>query len=80
MKPSDYVRRQTRFLRVSPRKARTARGAPRLNRILMWGSDYPHPEGIDNPLDTFEFTKPEPRHPPGERPVRGNAAALLQRA
>jgi predicted TIM-barrel fold metal-dependent hydrolase len=52
MKPSDYFRRNV-FLGAScmPRREVEMRGAIGIGNI-MWGSDYPHPEG------TWPYTRP----------------------
>jgi predicted TIM-barrel fold metal-dependent hydrolase len=80
MKPSDYVRRQARFsvfAEEGPVQLSDRLGS---NELLMWGSDYPHPEGIDNPLDTFE-SQARAKGTALENGLYGeNAAALLRLA
>ena len=77
MPPSAYVTRQVRvaaFPFESP--ARLVRQA---GELFMFGSDYPHPEGVPRPLE--EFTAAYGAGP-SEAPAffAGNAAWLLGRA
>jgi hypothetical protein len=54
MEPSGYIRRQVRlgvFPEDNPVELSSRLGS---NDMLMWGGDYPHPEGYNDPLNTFE--------------------------
>lgn len=56
LKPSEYVTRQVRF-GVFPEEnpvELSKRIGP--NNVLMWGGDYPHPEGYADSLTTYERT------------------------
>lgn len=51
MRPSDYFRRQVRV--ASFGFERPARLAASAGDLFMFGSDWPHPEGLRRPLDDF---------------------------
>jgi predicted TIM-barrel fold metal-dependent hydrolase len=55
MRPSDYVRRQIKFSPFAgePLGWIIENAGPEL---LVFGSDYPHPEGTSNPIAKFEAT------------------------
>ena len=55
MRPSDYVRRQIKFSPFAgePLGWIIENAGPEL---LVFGSDYPHPEGTSNPIEKFEAT------------------------
>lgn len=75
--PSDYVRRQVRVAAFPfEQPQRLARQA---GDLFMFGSDYPHPEGIAQPVDEFRQACGVG---PGEAPAfyGGNAAWLLGRS
>lgn len=78
MEPSDYIRRQVR-LGVFP-EDNPVELAKRLeaDNMLMWGGDYPHPEGYNDPLRTFESVA-HVRGTPVEKWVYGGTAAWVLR-
>jgi hypothetical protein len=49
--PSDYVRRQVCV--ASFAFERPARLAQQAGDLFMFGSDYPHPEGVPDPVQEF---------------------------
>jgi predicted TIM-barrel fold metal-dependent hydrolase len=55
LRPSDYVRRQMKFAPFAgePLGWIIDNVGPEL---LVYGSDYPHPEGTSNPIERFEAT------------------------
>ncbi|HEX2851069.1 MAG TPA: amidohydrolase family protein [Acidimicrobiales bacterium] len=74
--PSEYLKRQVRvaaFPFEHPERLAAATGD-----LYMFGSDYPHPEGLAHPIPDFEART---GRGPGDDPVfyGGNAAWLLGR-
>ncbi len=54
LRPSEYVRRQVRVASFS--FERPERLAAQAGELFMFGSDYPHPEGLREPLSDFVRT------------------------
>lgn len=76
-RPSEYVRRQVCV--ASFAFERPARLAEQAGDMFMFGSDYPHPEGVPDPVD--EFTRRLGTTPEAAPSFfHGNAARLLGRA
>ncbi len=78
MKPSEYILRQCRF-GVFPEEnpVQLAKTIGAEKSILMWGGDYPHAEGYDDPFRTYENMAHVKGTPIEESLYGGNAAEIL---
>jgi hypothetical protein len=77
MKPSEYIERQVRVAAFP--FERPDRLAAATGDVFMFGSDYPHPEGLADPIpDYLARMDAGPSDAPGF--FGGNAAWLLGRA
>ena len=77
LRPSEYFRRQVRVNALAPEGAALLIGAA--GDLFMWGSDYPHAEGMARP-DFREYERIQPKRlDAGARAALagGNAAFLL---
>jgi uncharacterized protein len=76
MKPSEYIRRAVKFTPFPGEDAgRMIRdgGAD----LFMFSSDYPHPEGTNDPLGRFERTLADIDEDAKDRFYRGNYAEMM---
>ena len=78
LKPSEYVLRQCRFSAFPMEDPITAAGA--LGDVFCFGSDWPHPEGVSDPLRDYQAIAglPTEDDPASTSLYRDNAAWLLQ--
>lgn len=76
LKPSEYVQRQVRV--ASFPFEHSERLASAAGDVFMFGSDFPHPEGLTRPVEDFTAARGDQ---PADNPAfwSGNAAWLLGR-
>ncbi len=77
MQPSDYIRRQVRVAALAyEQPERLIRAA---GDVFMYGSDWPHAEGIAHPLDDYTRFLPHLEGESRDLLMEGNARWLLGR-
>ena len=78
MRPSEYIRRQVRVGALAyeqPANLIDLVGED----VFMFGSDWPHAEGIADPLGTYEKAIPDLEGSARDKLLGGNAAWLMRR-
>lgn len=75
--PSDYLRRQVRIATFG--FERPGRLTDTVGDLFMFGSDYPHAEGLAHPLEDFQAAGGPPLDQTTEGLYRGNVEWLLDR-
>jgi predicted TIM-barrel fold metal-dependent hydrolase len=75
--PSDYLRRQVRIATFG--FERPQRLTASVGDVLMFGSDYPHAEGLARPLEDFKAAGGPPVDEAANGLYRGNVEWLLGR-